>query len=255
MGTQQQQQQSVSPVDDFFGGGAPSVPIPTRVLLSSQNPQSKGLQVKAAYRRSNGIVYMDFLFENSSQTTLNNFAIKFNNNYVGVQPDAPLKVSSINPGGSSIFSLPLRHSHDEKECPTTNIGVVQMALKTDLGVLYFQDNIEPYHFFEETGRLDRKEFLEAWKRISTELPKDAANRTAKGVEDVKNRFSPYNIFYVASRTVPQRGDVVYFSLKYKSYVFLLEVTLNNQSCTAIVKGDNTTFASTALNSIVNLLKL
>jgi len=156
-------------------------------------------------------------------------------------------------GGSSGYSLPLKHSVEEKDCPTQNRGVVQMALKTDLGVLYFQDNIEPYLFFEEQGRLERKEFLETWKRIATELPQEVIKRTITSVEPLKSKLASNNIFFVASRTVKDKGDVVYFSLKYKGSILLLEVTLAQNSTVVIVKGDNTTFALTALNSIAGLL--
>jgi len=107
---------------------------------------------------------MHLTFENGSQQTLSQFALKFNVNYVGVSPDAPLRVSPISPGGAASTLLPLNTSG---ECASAaKPGVVQCALKTDLGqVCYFQANLPAYLLFEESGKLPDANFLRLWLHV------------------------------------------------------------------------------------------
>jgi len=200
---------------------------------------------------------MELLLENFSQQPLLNFAIKFNVNYLALQPDGAIKLAAaIPPGGSARYSLPLKHSSDAKDHGGAP-GVVQMAIKSDLSVAYFQDSPEAYVLFDDNGRLERKSYIDLWKAIAqqNEIPREVPNRvsSASSVEQIKSRLGMFNIFYVAHRQVAGKGDVIYFSISFKQAPMLLELTVNGPSCTAIIKSENVAAASLALTSIVNLL--
>lgn len=159
---------------DFFGMDATPAPAPAsekKVILNSTN--GKGLQISCDYSRSNNTPSMNLKFENHAQTPINNIAIKFNANYLGIAPAGPIRCGVISPGGSAEFSLPLTAKAEMK---TVNGDAVQMAVKTDFGVAYFQDNIPAHIFFTEDGKSDKKAFLQLWGSIpqsnerSQELP-------------------------------------------------------------------------------------
>jgi hypothetical protein len=66
--------------------------VQQKTVLSATD--GKGLQIKSSWARRNGTVFMDLVLSNMTTpaTTLNNFAIKFNVNYAGLTPAAPLRV-------------------------------------------------------------------------------------------------------------------------------------------------------------------
>ena len=72
-----------------ISSSAPAAPSGVKIL---DGPSNKGLSVFSSFRRANNKLFMDLSFQNNSQTTINNFAIKFNKNYLGVLPATPIKV-------------------------------------------------------------------------------------------------------------------------------------------------------------------
>jgi len=195
------------------------------------------------------------LFENQSQQTLSNFAIKFNQNYLGLTPAAPIKVSPIGSGSSGTFSLPLKDSTNEKEMGGSNY-VVQMAIKSDLGVAYFQDTVDAFYLFDDSGRLEKKAFLALWSSIpdSNEVKLEVANRLYSDAAAIQGRLCGANLFYVATRNVKDRGEVIYFSLSFKALSMLGEITLGaSNSCVAVIKSQDPTLSQLALNGVVALL--
>jgi len=196
---------------------------------------------------------MDMVFENFSTIPLANFAIKFNTNYLGLQPDGAVKPGSIPVGGAGLFSLPLKESRDVKDIGG-NPPIVQMAMKTDAGVAYFQDTMEASLLFTENGKMEKKDFLEKWKQIAqtNEISKSVTLRTSD-LEAIKTRLASQNVFLVAARTVQGKGEVQYFSFSFKGVMMLAEVTVSGSNATVIVKTENIPWGGVASASLANLL--
>jgi len=194
---------------------------------------------------------IDFLFENNTGHPLSQFAIKFNVNYLGLAPDAPLKPGTINNGASARCSLPLSDSAKAEGAPAP----VQMAVKTELGVFVFQDKVPAYCLFADSGTLPRQTFLSMWSAIpdTNEVVAQVPARTTRDVEAVKSRMGSGNVFFVASpkNTV---DPTVYCSLSLKGVPFLVEIKLLAGTAANIaVRSENPTLSAVVLGSVVDLI--
>jgi AP-1 complex subunit beta-1 len=220
-----------------------------KVVLSAE--QGKGLQLRTRPARRNGRSYIDMTFDNNTNQALSQFAVKFNDNFVGVIPDAPITVGSIPTGQTKSFSLPLNES---KQPSNNQPGIIQVAIKTELGIFYFNQPFSAHHLFTEDGKLPDSEFLNQWKTLPAETESVAVvnNRTVENVEELKSRFASANIFFIASRTVNNSLNS-YFSFKYRNSVLLLEIKIEGPKTTATIKSNNSVLKSTALLAIQKLL--
>lgn len=62
------------------------------VYLPAQ--QHQGFQLTGSFTRRDGAPVLDLYFENQTGKVLQQFALKFNTNHLGLAPSAPLKVAS-----------------------------------------------------------------------------------------------------------------------------------------------------------------
>ncbi|KAJ3216080.1 hypothetical protein HDU67_009960 [Dinochytrium kinnereticum] len=104
---------AVSSMSSSFGSGlnlGASAPAVNKIQLISQ-AAGKGLELQGAFAKrfefSAGSLFFDLTFINHSSELLTDFAIQFNVNSFGIAPAAPLGVSSLMPGQTQNFSLPL----------------------------------------------------------------------------------------------------------------------------------------------------
>ena len=70
---------------------------------------------------------------------------------------------------------------------------------------------------------------------------------------IKARLAQHNCFYVAGRSVKDRGDALYFSTELKGVVMLVEVTIMGASCQGVVKTANPSLAPCVLEAVRDLL--
>lgn len=246
---------------DLFGGllsAGPAAPPPAvsndPIVLPMS--QGKGVQVRNAFLRQNGALCMHLTFENGSQQTLSQFALKFNVNYVGVSPATQLRVNPIPPGGASSTILPLNTSGEVT--PSAKPGVLQCALKTDLGqVCYFQANLPAYLLFEESGKLPDAEFLRLWQAFPQEndLHSEIPNRVPQTVEAVKTAMAKFNVFFIAHRNLEGRGDVMYFSMKFRGVTCLADIVLNGAGCSSCLKTEQPALGPLVQQALEQIMRL
>jgi AP-1 complex subunit beta-1 len=201
--------------DDLFGPGpsqkveevvsTPSIKYNT--LLTSD--KGKGLQVEGVVTRVKGSIVYHLKFTNYTQTALNGFAVKFNKNAFGFAPAGPLNVPDINP--NSFFETQLQLVPKGQQAFGTS-NALQTALKVNqLGVLYFQDFVDLSTTFEETGQVERNEFLALWKSIPDEQEHTVAIQAATVDPDsIIQKLSVHNIFFIAKHVTQQQSNL-YFS--------------------------------------------
>jgi len=130
-----------------------------------------------------------------------------------------------------------------------------MAIKTELGVAYFQDTLEAFFLFDDNGRVEKQNYIPVWKSIgdTKEIKRDIPNRTQSDIAAIRARLCAHNIFYVAATNVPAKGTLLYFSFSFKGVTMLLELTVNGPSTSVIIKSENQPLSQIALNSVVTLL--
>jgi len=261
----QQQRQSPAAAAGGLGGFGASSPTssataeePLRVVLDPS--AGKGLQLRSRVVRRNGQPQLELVFDNQSSNTLQQFALKFNDNFIGVAPPAgPVQVGAIAPGQSKQHVLPLS---DSGRVGNTQLpGVIQVAIKTELGVFYFNQPFPVSAAFDEGGRLADQQFLQLWKSLpdSNEINQPLAGARGAGaqtVDEIKARLDARNIFYIAARTVNKQtnAQACYFSARCKGQVLLIEIKIEGPATHLCVKAQDTTYAQLTLQAVAQLLQ-
>lgn len=143
--------------------------------------------------------------------------------------------------------------------PSDSKGMVQMAIKNNVKVYYFQDGLDVLLFLSADGRLDRQVFLEQWKGIPTEARTEVSGLSpqAESVEAVCPKMEATNVFFVARRKTPDGADMVYFSVKtLNNVVMLAEVGFRpgTGACSIVVKAQQPQYVPLLGESLAKMLK-
>jgi len=223
--------------------------VQAKELLSRQ--QGKGLQIRAVYIRQNGVPTINFSFDNGSQTTLSKFQIKFRQNELGVSPaNSNLSVGTLTSGGVANVGLGLISSPENTDLSKP---IVEMAIKTELGVCYFKDRIPAHILFDEKGRLETEAFLKMWKEIGDGKESSKTLNTQYPPEVIQDRFTSNGLFHIASRATKKIGKVMYFSLRFREIPMLVEITIKGDSCKVCLRSSDDGHGKVALAAVVGLI--
>lgn len=254
--TQQSANKTGSLLDDldFFNTSQsqPQQKSPKEVVLGAD--KGNGMQVSAAFVRQNGQTVLDMTFSNMSGTPFGEFAIQFNKNSFGLAPSQP-NVAFLNPGQSA--ESPLFITTHPVMLPAPNTApfnnFVQMCVKNNVGKFYFQMAIPLHSIFSESGALSREDYLNLWKATADEHFVDLPPVNVD-IDSLVRKFQSRNVFFVARRTVPNQGEMLYFSVKLISeVVILLELTIGPQGIRACTRTKNVEYIPYFEQSLNQLL--
>lgn len=110
---------------------------------------------------------MDLSFENFAKTQMTDFAIQFNVNSFGLVPSAPLSVPSpLLPGIKTNVQLTLVPTGTVQRMDPVN--VLQVAIKNNNGVYYFQTTIPLFVLLDERASLTTAAFEAIWGDVTLE---------------------------------------------------------------------------------------
>ncbi|KAJ3136978.1 AP-1 complex subunit beta-1 [Physocladia obscura] len=183
---------------------------PESLILDMQ--AGKGLEVTGTFSRRSGRVYFEATLSNKGGLQpLSDFAILFNRNTFGLSPAEPLNVPTLLAGQSTkkAIALKIDIAAGQPSNPVNSLYLnfhkdVQIALKCNLGILYFQALLPVHVLFLENSVVDADTWLRSW---STELPPSSESVTNfaisaryVSVDDVKTKLFSNNVFTVAQRT-------------------------------------------------------
>jgi AP-1 complex subunit beta-1 len=229
---------------DLGGGSSSKVEFPESKKFSVL-PANKGngLAIVASMTRRGGSGQVILRFQNTSSETLNKFAIQFNKNYLGAAPqNAAVALSSdiAANGGTGQVYVPVELSKPVDE--ESKQGVVQVALKTQLGVLYFAAPLSAHIFFEENGQVEKKEFISAWKgypaEVEHKLNIDNVEADLLNADKLTQKLGAVNVFLVTKLDVANKGTCIYASLKYKGETVLCEFVLGSSGLVLSARANN-----------------
>jgi AP-1 complex subunit beta-1 len=246
--------------DDVSASPAPSTSSADKVILSAES--GDGMQIRGTYVLQDGKMFQRMTLENKGTAPLSVFAIKYNKNSFGVAPPSPAALAQVMPaqlapGQSHTGLIPLVVSGQPSE--QGQYGVIQMAIKNNVKVYYFQDVCDVLAFLAPDGRLDKGEFLSQWKGIAAEQRHEVSGLppSAENVEGVCPKLEAANIFFIARRKLPDGADLVYFSVKAQNAtVMLAELGFRpgSGSCTVTMKSTNSTHTLPLAKAIEGLLR-
>ncbi|KAJ1975225.1 hypothetical protein H4R34_004417 [Dimargaris verticillata] len=207
----------------------PYVP-PKTVLLSA--PSAKGLEIQGVFARRQGHLALDLTFVNWSAQPVGDFAIQFNRNSFGLWPAAPLAAPVLPPQQSFDTTVPLTTNGPVQPMnPVTNI---QIALKTSLGVFYFQTSFLLHILLVEAGQLEQNSFLSTWQEIPDAMQKIGTvySLQYQSMLDLRQKLHRNNIFTIAERAVNQMTHFYLSAKTVDGSTFLTELRLdgNFQAC-------------------------
>ena len=212
------------------------------------------------FAKENGKVVMQITITNNTPAPISQFAVQFNKNSFGLNPETPASLSQclpqqIMPGQSGSGSMP---------CATNGAlsdskGAVQMAIKTNVKVFYFQDVADFHLFTTPDGKMDQQAFLGQWKGGLPEHRVDVSGIPPQSevVEQICPKLEASSVFFIARRKLPDGADMVYLSAKsFNGHVLLAEVGFRPGSGAAsiIVKAQQPQYVPLFAASIEKLLK-
>ena len=140
------------------------------MMVTLDATKGEGMQIRSAFVKEGGQLKMQITIENNTMQPLSGFAIQFNKNSFGLVPESPAAMGAclpqqIMPGSSGSGSFNLLNNGPLSDSQ----GAVQMAIKTNVKVSYFQDIADVLLFLTPDGKLDLNEFATLIKDIESPL--------------------------------------------------------------------------------------
>jgi len=208
---------------DFFSPSQPKASSAKEIVL--QADRANGMQIAATFIRRDGQIYLDCTFSNQMPSPMSDIAMQFNKNSFGLAPGSQPNVQVVMPGQSADAQLQIALVPNMVSTGSPVTGILQVAVKNNLGVYYFQMNVPLHVMFVESGQLARDEYLNMWKNIPEEHFKDISGIPTTDPESLQKKLQASNLFYIAKRNV-QSQDFLYFSTKLMNeMVVLLELAV------------------------------
>lgn len=181
------------------------------------------MQIRSAFVKQNGQLGMSITVENNTMGPLSGFAIQFNKNSFGLNSESPAALGAclppqIPPGGNATGFMPLLTNGPLQDSK----GLVQMAIKTNVKVFYFQDAADLLLFLVADGKLAQNDFLGVWKGTAQEHRIETSGIPLQNeqVETICPKLEAQSVFFVARRKLPD-SDMVYFSVKMANGIVML----------------------------------
>ncbi|XP_063677256.1 AP-1 complex subunit beta-1-like isoform X3 [Bolinopsis microptera] len=205
---------------DLFSLSAPTTYVaPPQVILPAA--RAKGLEVSATFARRNKGIFIDLTFANKTMMAMSGFAIQLNKNSFGLSPGAPLAVNSpVLPGVSATTSLSIVTTGPVMKMDP--LLKVQMAMKNDIDVFYFECLVPAYVLFVEEGSMERNLFPQMWREIPDEKEKQfQLPFTKKSQDQVEAVLAANNVFVVATRQGGDGEHLIYTSVKFTNGIWVL----------------------------------
>jgi hypothetical protein len=194
-------------------------------FLQSQN--GNGMQIIGTFARRKGQMQMDLVFNNLSQQQLSGFAIQFNKNSFGITPTNSLNINGpLNPNDSAETVLDLNKNGPVQQM--TPINNLQIAVKNNTGIYYFQTLVPIHILFVESGKLEQDEWFKNWQDNSlNEYKYNIANLNKYAdIKEIVNKLQINNVFCIAERYV-NNMNVLYLSVKLEqNIIFVMEMLID-----------------------------
>merc|ERR1712241_1067077 len=241
------------------GGGYNGPPL----TMAFDSNKGQGLEMSLAFKQEDGSPMMVVQAVNRSNNAISRIDIKFNKNYLGIQPTSTVPLNGqINPGQTQTVSLPLQLS--QPPTPKNPLDLtVQMAARSIRAntakppVTMFAVQIPAEIFFDSNHPntlSDRGAFLTEWRAITEDQSQTIKQCKNTDTETVKNIFTANNCGFVADRQIPNRGVSLYFASTIKSVAVLLEISLaNNGACRVVVKSRDKYLSFVACQTALKLV--
>jgi len=238
---------------DFFGTPS-SKPAAAAKEIVLPADRANGMQIAATFIRRDGQVYMDITVSNQTPGPMSDIALQFNKSSFGFAPGSQPNIQVIMPGQSADSQIPISLVSNMLSTGSPVSGILQVAVKNNQGVYYFQINVPIHVLFVESGQLARDDYLNMWKTIQEEHFKDISGLPTSDPEVLQKKLQASNVFYIAKRNV-QSQDFLYFSVKLMNdMIVLLELAVTGpQTVKSCIRTKQPELVTMFESSLITLL--
>jgi len=253
-------------IDDLIGiepsvespAGGKKAQVPMQVVLSKDTPGTNGqtgLQIEMAFQREEGIM-LECRFTNFTSAPISDFAMKFNTNYFGLDLADNINVQTIYPESPIYTKTKILPSQNSSSQPPSVPFIVQMAIKCNLDIFYFQTPCMFTTLVSEAGKMDYETYQKVWENIPgsqefahtiSPVHQDYASEQA-----INSRLSANNIFFVCNKEVPEHASC-FSCLAVSGESVLAELSLEAGSVNISCKTSNESLAPIFIQAVNFLL--
>ncbi|KNC56375.1 coatomer [Thecamonas trahens ATCC 50062] len=212
---------------------------PSSVVLPASN--GKGMEVATSIRRADGAIFMDLTITNKSLAPIGQFQAVFNKSSFGLVPGSAIGISSVAPGATATFALPL--GTNGEMALSNPLMSLQVALKNNVEVFYFLCMVPLGAVLVEDGKLERPAFIQGWKALSGEQESKTTVSVKAGVslESAMATLEANNIFVIAKHANEAMSQMLVFtSAKTTNGIVIMSEFNFTLAGEAVVKLDLTT---------------
>ncbi|KAJ3328139.1 AP-1 complex subunit beta-1 [Blyttiomyces sp. JEL0837] len=234
----------------------PSGYVPIKSVMMTRDV-GKGLEITGTFARRQGRILLELTLFNYSIQPLSNFAMLFNKNSFCLAPATPLQVPAIYPNQS--FETVVGIKTDGLQLTTAVVNNLQIAIKCNAGILYFQTLVPLHILFTEEGSLEQETWLKLWREEIPSSNESIHNfnlsRRYGNPEEIRDKLHRNNVFTIAQRTV--EGNQHFFTAVKltNGALFLSDLQLDSSlyACTLSTKTPLTTAVGAYEAAVVAIL--
>eukprot|EP00457_Paulinella_chromatophora_P010229 gb/GEZN01010323.1/.p1 GENE.gb/GEZN01010323.1/~~gb/GEZN01010323.1/.p1 ORF type:complete len:218 (+),score=38.20 gb/GEZN01010323.1/:461-1114(+) len=193
---------------------------------------------------------------NNSQTPVTKFQLKFRQNLMGISPIGNLSVGTLKPGETKAAPLKLQSAANYVDDTKT---MVDMAIKTELGVAMFADTIPARIFFSENGKVSAQGFVPDWKALGASAEKTNTLTLAAGADlkslitKLQQPLEAERVFHIATRNAKETSYFSYYSLSCRAVSVLLEIALKDGQAKISTRSSDTNLAAAVLADVCTIV--
>lgn len=226
---------------DMFGTNNSSIPSTPgadvgKVVLEAS--AGNGLEIRTTYEERVMVLHLS----NKSSTTVNNIQVKFNTNLLGINGAMSAPVSTLPPGGTQQVRINLGFQTQQLDLKKPG---VQMAIKSELGVGYFKDNV-PADCLLKSVDMEVSTLGNTWNSLQ-----DCDVQVVENVKDLtelKRKYQKYE------KPIPGKGVMSYWPVDFYGQLLLVQlILLPNGRCKITARGENKMAGTVACRAILQLV--
>merc|ERR1719394_64613 len=190
---------------------------------------------------------MNLNLTNGGTQPVNNVQLRFNKSSLGINLAAPIQLmGSISPGQSQTLAVSLKVSPENID-PTKTDSSVQMAMKTELGVAYFQDDISA-EFLLNPVSIDVQELGNRWKALEATSDVQVVEKT----KDLTALRSKYETF---KKDIPNKGEMSFWAVDLNGQqAYCQLILLPNGRCKVTGRAENVNVARIVCGAVKSMVE-
>lgn len=220
---------------------------------------NKGLRIKAFVGRQNGHMAMGLQFESVARFPMKNFMIQLNKNPFGLAPQSSSLSIEVPPQGNANVAVMMVPNMLNSGTPPTNPLMLQVAIKCDVDIFYFQIPFPLSLVFLEQP--DIGILKDAFKKEAMQKKEHSIVMKSRNIlkpKEVSDELLLDGIYVIATRqdpNEPSRNQIFACAITVNQIKIFLELLTQNQNLKLTIRTDIPTLVPCVQSLISNALSI